>query len=112
MGFHGVDTDPANQMNVWLSSAPMHQWYPNQKKPATPWEARIDSLMLKNISTTSLEERKRTFAEVQQIMADNVPFIYLISKNVLVGIKEKVKNVKPTVIDHRLLWNCEELYLH
>ena len=40
-----VDLDPNLQMNVWLSSASNHQWNPNQKTPATPWEAEIDRLM-------------------------------------------------------------------
>src|SRR5579862_3287801 len=39
LGLSNVDLDPNLQMNVWLSSASNHQWNPNQKAPATPWEA-------------------------------------------------------------------------
>ena len=39
LGLTNVGLDPNEQMNVWLSSASNHQWNPNQKVPATPWEA-------------------------------------------------------------------------
>ena len=41
----GVPPDPANGKNITLSSGRLHAWNPQQPKPATPWESRIDSLM-------------------------------------------------------------------
>ena len=34
-GFDNVETDPAGEMNAWLSSGEMHAWQPNRKAPAT-----------------------------------------------------------------------------
>jgi peptide/nickel transport system substrate-binding protein len=106
-----VDTDPSAQMNVWLSNAPNHQWFPNQAKPTTPWEARLDELMLGQSTALILEQRKKLFDEVQEIVSTQLPFIYLVSRNVLVAAKSSVGNFHPTVLDHHTLWNCEQLYL-
>jgi hypothetical protein len=38
-------------MNVWLSSGSTHLWHLGETKPATDWEAQIDQLMQKQIST-------------------------------------------------------------
>ena len=49
LGLVNVDPDPNAQMNVCVSSAANHQWNPNQKVPATPWEAEIDKLMREQV---------------------------------------------------------------
>ena len=111
LGPTNVDTDPSGQMNLWLSNAPNHQWFPNQKKPATRWEERVDELMLGQSTASSEEQRKKAFDEVQWIVSEQLPFIYLVSRDVLVAAKSRVGNFRPTVLDHHTLWNCEQLYL-
>ena len=61
MAFVNVDLDPSAQMNIWLSSAANHQWNPNQKTPATPWEAEIDKLMASQIASQDRDKRKALF---------------------------------------------------
>ena len=61
LGLTNYDLDPNSQMNVWLSSASNHQWYPNQPKPATAWEAEVDRLMQAQASTVAREKRKEYF---------------------------------------------------
>ena len=46
------DTDPASNMDFWLSRGSCHLWHPGQAAPATPWEAEIDRRMLLVASTT------------------------------------------------------------
>jgi peptide/nickel transport system substrate-binding protein len=111
LGPTNIDTDPSGQMNLWLSTAPNHQWFPNQKKPATTWEARLDELMLSQSKTLENAQRKKDFDEVQWIVSDQVPFIYLVSRDVLVAAKSRVGNFRPTILDHHTLWNCEQLYV-
>ncbi|MDD5544509.1 MAG: ABC transporter substrate-binding protein [Acidobacteriia bacterium] len=111
LGTAMVDIDPSSQMNIWMSNAPNHQWYPNQSKPATPWEARIDVLMRDQSAAPTLEQRKRDFDEVQSIVSQELPFIYLVARNVLVAAKLRVGNFRPTVLDPHTLWNSEQLYL-
>jgi peptide/nickel transport system substrate-binding protein len=111
LGLENVDADPNEMMNIWLSSSPNHQWNPSEKTPATPWEAEIDKEM--NLQATSLKdaERKAAVDRVQQIVADEEPFIYLVYPNVLVAISPRIEGAQPAVIEPELWWNVEELRL-
>jgi peptide/nickel transport system substrate-binding protein len=111
LGLGGGDVDPNSQMNVWLSSGNDHVWDIGETHPATNWEAEIDSLMQKQLSSLKPEARKLLYDRVQQIIAANLPVISLVSPNTLVGAKEKLANFKPAVLDPHTLWNSQELYL-
>ncbi len=104
-----LDLDPSAQMNVWLSSAANHQWNPNQKAPATAWEAEIDKLMRTQAGDTRPEVRKRAFDRVQQIVWDEAPFLYLVTKNSLTAISPAIQNASPVVLTPQAFWNIETL---
>ncbi|MFC1606633.1 ABC transporter substrate-binding protein [Candidatus Latescibacterota bacterium] len=110
IGFGGGDPDPSSGTHMWLSSGRMHMWYPNQPSPATEWEARIDELMNLQITTLDEEKRKEYYNEVQYIISDMQPFIYLVIPEVFVAVKNKYQNMVPTMLSHRLLWNIEEVW--
>ena len=109
LGLTNVDLDPSGQMNVWLSSAENHQWNPNQKQPATPWEAEIDKLMRAQAAETRPGIRKQYFDRVQQIVSQQAPFLYLVTKNSLSAISPAVQNASPVVLSPQTLWNVELL---
>jgi peptide/nickel transport system substrate-binding protein len=111
LGLVNVDPDPNGQMNIWLSSGANHQWNPGQKAPATAWEAEIDQLMRKQASTVVFDSRKAAFNRVQEIVADQVPFIYLISKNSLIAVTPRLKGIRPSALRPQLYWNAEFLHL-
>jgi peptide/nickel transport system substrate-binding protein len=111
LGLTNYDLDPSSQMNVWLSSASNHQWYPNQKVPATAWEAEIDRLMQAQAATVVREKRKAYFDQVQEIVSDQAPFLYLITKNSLSAVSPKLQNAAPVMIRPQTYWNAEHLAL-
>ena len=111
LGLTNYDLDPNSQMNVWLSSANNHQWYPNEPKPATAWEAEVDRLMQAQASTVAREKRKEYFDRVQEIVADEAPFIYLVTKNSLSAISPKLQYALPAMIRPQTYWNAETLVL-
>jgi peptide/nickel transport system substrate-binding protein len=111
MGLTNVDLDPDGQMNVWLSSAANHQWNPNQAAPATPWEAEIDRLMRAQNSELVRAKRKVYFDQVQQIVWEQAPFLYLVNKNALVAVSTGVRNTAPAVLRPQTMWNIERLTL-
>jgi len=111
LGAINVDLDPDAQMNMWLSSSAEHAWNPNQKTPATPWEAEIDKLMRAQASTTDTNRRKQYFDRVQELVWDQAPVLYLASKDALVAVSPAVKNVAPAVLHPQLLWNAERLWI-
>jgi peptide/nickel transport system substrate-binding protein len=109
LGLTNVDLDPDAQMNVWLSSASNHQWNPNQGSPATPWEAEFDRLMKAQSAALIPAKRKQHFDRVQEIVSDQVPFLYLVTKNALVAVSPSVLNANPAVLRPQATWNIELL---
>ena len=111
LGLTNVDLDPDGMMNVWLSSADLHQWNPSQKTPETSWEAEIDKYMRAQESTLDRNQRKADFDKVQEIVADEQPMLYLVDKNALIAISPRVQNVDPVVLTPQTYWNIEYLSL-
>jgi len=111
LGFVNDELDPNAQMTVWLSSADNHQWNPNQKSPATAWEAEIDRLMREQASTLDMKKRKQAVDRVQEIVWQQEPFIYLINRHAMSAVSPNLHNVHPAVLRPQVYWNIEELSL-
>jgi peptide/nickel transport system substrate-binding protein len=109
LGFTNVDLDPSSQMSVWLSSSGNHPWHPNQKTPATLWEAEIDRLMRVQASAANREIRKAAFDRVQEIVSIEAPLLYLVNRNSLVAISPSLQHVTPSVLSPQIYWNIEHL---
>ncbi len=109
LGLTNVDLDPNNEMNVWLSSSENHQWNPSQKTPETEWEAEIDRLMREQASAADLNKRKEAFDRVQEIVAEQQPFIFLINKNALSAVSTSVRGAAPVILWPQTYWNAESL---
>jgi peptide/nickel transport system substrate-binding protein len=111
MGLANGDTDPNPEMNVWLSSGSTHLWHPDEQKPASVWEAEIDTLMEEQLVTLNYAKRKKLYDHVQEILADQMPLICLVSPDILVGAKNRIANFHPAILDPYALWNVEQLYV-
>jgi peptide/nickel transport system substrate-binding protein len=109
MSIVGVELDPNAQKDVWLSSADVHQWNPNQKSPETEWEARIDKLIVAQTETLDRDKRKVYFDEVQQIVLDQAPMIFLLNPSSLGAFSLNLKGVSPAVLRPQLFWNADRL---
>ncbi len=106
-----LEIDPMEVMNVWQSSAPEHAWWPNEKTPATPWEARIDELERIQATSGSRDVRKQAFDEVQRIAVEQEPIIYLENPDYLCAIAPNLKGAQPSVAPPQVWWNVEWLRL-
>jgi len=112
LGFRNVDLDPNGQMNIWLSSAEDHAWNPQQKSPETTWEAEIDRLMRAQASAADPRQRKESFDRVQEIVAEQSPFIYLVNQNALSAVSSAVEGANPGILSPQTFWNAERLTLN
>ncbi len=110
LSLRGGDVDPNGQANVLLSTGQLHLWNLNQIEPATDWEAEIDRLMKQQLLELDYSLRKQHYDRVQSIIAEQLPFIFLVGPHVLVGAKQGLGNFQPTVLDHSTLWNVESLF--
>jgi len=111
MGLVSGDADPTSEMNVWMSSGDTHLWHPNQTQPATSWEAEMDRLMQQQLVELDHSKRKRLYDRVQEIVADELPVICLVSPNILVGASDRVGNFHAAILDPYTLWNIDQLYI-
>jgi len=112
MGLVSGDADPTPDMNVLISSGQTHLWHLGEKAPATPWEAELDQLMQKQLGAMNYQQRKNLYDRVQEILAQELPMIYLASPNILVGAQENLGNFHPAIIEQYTFWNAEELFWH
>ena len=112
LGLSNTDIDlPNAQMDIWLSSGALHPWSPSEPKPATTWEAAIDTLMQTQHSAMDHRARKAAFDRVQEIIAEEAPIVYLVFPDVLVGVAPSVRNAAPSALPQHLTWNIESLWL-
>jgi len=107
LGTSNAEPDPSSMMNMWLSSSPNHQWNPSEKAPATAWEAEIDERMQFQASSPSQKDRKSAVDRVQQIVADQQPFIYLVYPDVLQAVSPQLRGTQPTILSPGPVWNIE-----
>ena len=110
--FHGFDTsatDPAMNLDFWLSSGALHFWNPSQPSPATAWEHRIDELMQQQAAAPSLQERQRLFAEVQRVFGEELPALYFVVPVVTLAASPRVQNLVPAAQNPHFLWNADSI---
>ncbi len=111
LGLSGGPPDPVYSMNNLMSDGWDHSWYPRQKTPSTPWEARIDELMNAQLQTLDQAERKKDYDEIQAILAEEMPMIPTISMKCYAAARTDIGNLRGTPLDTCiLLWNLQELY--
>lgn len=112
LGWGGGPPDPAYGLNILRSSGFSHQWFPQQKKPDTAWEARVDELVSAQLKTLNFNERKKYYDEIQMIYSEEQPMIFLESMRAFSGVRSDLQNVRASTLDpNRVLWNIEEQWL-
>lgn len=108
-GVAADSTDPARNLEFWMSAGSFHFWNPGQARPATEWEAKIDDLMRQQSASRDLESRRQLFTQVQQTMAEHLPIIYFVAPKVTVAMNARVRGATPSVLQPPILWNAEVL---
>lgn len=111
MGLGGGDADPNPEMNVWTFAGTSHLWHLGETQPATDWERELDQLMQQQMVTLDYAKRKQLYDRAQRLIAENLPFIFLGTPNVLASASSRVGNFHPAVLDPFTLWNADQLYV-
>ena len=105
------DTDPSANLDYWLSTGSFHVWHPRQAKPATAWEAEVDTLMHELTGLTDARERQTRFARVQQIFATELPVIVYAVPSLTTATSARVGGLEPGAIYPFLLWRADTMRL-
>lgn len=111
LGLSQTDIEPSSYQNFLMSSAATHQWQPNQKTPATEWEAKIDKLFAEQAVERDHAKRLALFSEIQAIMREEMPVIPVAARHVVAAAHTKVGNYSPSSILPYSLWNLDELFI-
>ncbi len=85
----GVSIFPSQGSNVWPSSGNLHLWYPEQEKPATDWEERIDYLYNEGSYTNDYNQAKKIWDEYQTLILEECPVIYLVGMKTFSALQNK-----------------------
>jgi peptide/nickel transport system substrate-binding protein len=109
MGLTG-GIEPHNGQNVWKSSGSLHMWNPKEQRPATPWEAEIDRLFTLAATTVDQNKRKGYYDKYQEIVAEQVPFIYTTIPTSYIAVRNKFGNIKFTAFGGAF-WNFPVIYI-
>lgn len=97
IGFGGGGVEPNNSANVLRSSGDLHIWYPDQKTPATPWEAEIDQLLEQGTAEMDMAKRVPYYWRIQEIVHDQLPVIETVRQIRYTAYSNTLKNFQPTV---------------
>ena len=111
VGLSATDIEPSSFSNFFPSTASTHQWQPDQKTPATDWEAKIDRLFGEQSRESDHDKRKAMFYEIQDIMADEMPVIPIVSRHIVCAANNRIGNYAPSSILPYSLWNAERLFI-
>lgn len=107
MGLTG-SLDPHFGANVWRSEGTLHFWNKVPREELPPWQKRIDEIFRTAGRTLDQQKRKALYEEWQVIAAENLPLIYLVLPRVIYAVKDRLENVKPTVLGG-VLHNIERI---
>ena len=100
-----TDTDPALNLDFWLSSGSAHVWNPGERAASTRWEAAIDALMTEVAAAQDSHTRHARFGEVQRIMAAELPVICFAFPRLSIAMNARVAAATPAAFRPPVLWN-------
>ncbi|HEX8459535.1 MAG TPA: ABC transporter substrate-binding protein [Pyrinomonadaceae bacterium] len=105
------EPDPSSYTDMLRSGSAQHFWNPNQPKPASEWEARLDELATRQAHEVDRERRRAIFRDIQMLMAEQLPLIPIVTRHIAVAANTRVGNYRPSPLPPFSLWNAEELFV-
>jgi peptide/nickel transport system substrate-binding protein len=103
------DTDPAMNLDFWLSSGSAHVWNMEQAVPGTAWEKQIDTLMQAMAGDRNPSRRRELFLQAQSILSKNLPIVYFAAPRVFVATSPRVAGAVPVPSRPNVLWNADAI---
>ncbi len=105
------EPDPSSYNDTIRSDSAQHFWWPNEPKPATEWEARLDELSTRQAHEIDPDKRRAIFRDIQIILAEQLPLIPVVTRHIAVAVNQRVGNYRPSTLPPFSLWNAEELFI-
>ncbi|NES19747.1 MAG: ABC transporter substrate-binding protein [Symploca sp. SIO3E6] len=115
-GFGGGGTEPHSGFNIWYTRGTLHQFNQSPQPGEPPiegwepsdWELEIDRLFQQGAQELDESKRKEIYGQFQQIVAEQVPFFYLVNSLSLQAVRDRIENIKFSALGGAF-WNLYEL---
>jgi peptide/nickel transport system substrate-binding protein len=91
-------TDPNGQSNVWKKDSPQNS--AGYENPA------VEQLFQQGAAACSMDQRRPYYQQIQSILADDAPFIFLWTNESAVGVNKRIEGPAPGPLPLR--WNLPE----
>ena len=108
--------EPNNGANVWFTDGNLHMFnqkpapgqQPLQGRTVADWEKEIDRLFVRGAKELDEAKRKAIYVEIQRLVSENLPFIYLVNPKALGAVRNKIEGIEYSALGGAF-WNLEEL---
>jgi peptide/nickel transport system substrate-binding protein len=116
IGFEG-GVEPHSVANLWMSGGASHSFNLKQQPGQSavqdyapkPFELVVDRLFIAGAQEFDEAKRQKIYAEYQQLVAEEVPIIYLVNDRALMAVRNDIKGLKYNGLPTWGLWNIDEL---
>ena len=104
--------EPNDGFNLWSPDGTSHLFnQPAQgleERVVADWEAEIGRLYIEAARELDEEKRKLIYAEVQQIVSEKLPVIFLVNPLSMAAVRNKIEGVEYSALGGAF-WNMDEL---
>jgi peptide/nickel transport system substrate-binding protein len=116
LGGFGGGIEPNGSFNIWAVDGGLHSFNqgaasdepPIPGREIAPWEQKISDLYIQGAQELNETKRKAIYGEAQQLVQENLPFIYMITPLSFSAVRDRIQNVKYSPLGGAL-WNIHEL---
>lgn len=118
LGFAGGSVEPNSSFNIWAVDGGLHAFNqgpgpgepPMAGREIADWEQKINDLYVQGAQELNETKRKALYGEAQQLIQENLPFIYMITPLSFSAVRDRVQNIQYSPLGGAL-WNIHELQL-
>ncbi len=107
LGFTG-GVEPYTSRTIWASTGRLHVWNPQEKTPATPWEADIDKIFVDAGREPDPDKRKLLYNKFQEILGEQQPLLFLVTGKTLGAQRNSLVGTKPNALGG-FQWDAYEI---
>lgn len=108
--------EPHSSYNIWSVNGTLHSFNQGPQAGEPPikgwevaeWEQKIDDLYVKASQELNEVKRKELYAETQRIIAEQVPFIYMVNPLTFEAVRDRISGIRYSAIGGAF-WNLYEL---
>ncbi len=114
--FTGGGVEPHGGYNIWSVKGRLHSFNQGPQPGEPPiegwkvseWEKEIDDLFVKASQEYDTKKRKELYGQAQQIIAEEIPFLYMVNPLAFEAIRDRIEGIQYTPLGGGF-WNLYEL---